>query len=248
MKRYRAAPHPFTFVLPFDEPRPDAEPRGAVGVTLIGHANRYLGYVIHALGAAGREGIGRGRVRHALAAVQQRAQTTGEWLRVYAPGETLRQRPPEAPPTPAVPQRVHLSLLTPLRVKREGRLVGADRLRFADLFSALLRRISMLTYFHGDSPLETEFRALSDAALAINAECPELRWRDWTRYSTRQHSRMLMGGVVGQFTLRGDSLEPFWPYLWLGQWTHAGHAASMGLGRYRLDTLASLPNAPTIED
>ena len=44
-----------------------------------------------------------------------------------------------------------------------------------------------------------------------------------------------MGGLTGWFEVEGPGLEPFWPYLWLGQWTHAGRGCSMGLGRYVLE-------------
>jgi CRISPR/Cas system endoribonuclease Cas6 (RAMP superfamily) len=50
-----------------------------------------------------------------------------------------------------------------------------------------------------------------------------------------------MGGLLGRFSLAGEGLEPFWPYLWLGQWTHAGKGTSMGLGQYRIGG-AGLPN------
>ena len=43
-----------------------------------------------------------------------------------------------------------------------------------------------------------------------------------------------MGGLVGEFELSDIGLKPFWPYLWLGQWTHSGKGTVMGLGRYRL--------------
>lgn len=45
---------------------------------------------------------------------------------------------------------------------------------------------------------------------------------------------MQMGGLMGSFRLDGVELDDFWPYLWLGQWTHAGKAATMGLGRYTI--------------
>ena len=48
-----------------------------------------------------------------------------------------------------------------------------------------------------------------------------------------------MGGVVGSFDLAGAALGPFWPVLWLGQWTHAGKGCSMGLGRYVLEPLGA---------
>jgi CRISPR/Cas system endoribonuclease Cas6 (RAMP superfamily) len=37
-----------------------------------------------------------------------------------------------------------------------------------------------------------------------------------------------------------DGLDAFWPYLWLGQWTHAGKGTSMGMGAYTIQP-ASLP-------
>ena len=61
-----------------------------------------------------------------------------------------------------------------------------------------------------------------------------MEWREWTRYSSRQQERLQMGGLVGEAEIEGRDLEPFWPYLWLGQWTHAGKGTSMGLGRYRI--------------
>jgi CRISPR/Cas system endoribonuclease Cas6 (RAMP superfamily) len=51
-----------------------------------------------------------------------------------------------------------------------------------------------------------------------------------------------MGGLVGSVHLEMRGLEDFWPYLWLGQWTHAGKGTSMGMGAYTIKP-ASLPNA-----
>jgi len=45
-----------------------------------------------------------------------------------------------------------------------------------------------------------------------------------------------MGGLIGEVELDGAGLESFWPYLWLGQWTHAGKGAVMGLGGYRIES------------
>jgi hypothetical protein len=65
-----------------------------------------------------------------------------------------------------------------------------------------------------------------------------LTWRDWTRYSSRQQTTMQMGGLTGRLGVDLGGHERLWPYLWLGQWTHAGKGTSMGLGRYRLATVA----------
>jgi len=70
----------------------------------------------------------------------------------------------------------------------------------------------------------------------------QLRWSDWTRYSSRQKTRMQLGGVTGRFVLSGEGLAEHWPVLWRGQWWHIGKTTSMGLGRYRIEA-ASLPAA-----
>ena len=73
----------------------------------------------------------------------------------------------------------------------------------------------------------------------------QLRWHDWTRYSSRQQTKMQMGGLVGHLVLDGVRAQRYWKQLWLGQWTHVGKGTSMGLGRYRLVDAASLPSEQT---
>lgn len=68
----------------------------------------------------------------------------------------------------------------------------------------------------------------------------KLEWQDWARYSSRQKTRMQVGGLMGSITLSGGDLASWWPLLWLCQWLHLGKFTSMGLGRYRLSA-ASLP-------
>ena len=103
----------------------------------------------------------------------------------------------------------------------------------------LLRRLSLLTYFFGETPLETNFAGLLRHAESIPIAKRALHWREWTRYSSRQNEKLQMGGLVGSFELAGADLDRFWPLLWLGQWTHAGKGCSMGLGRYVLEPLGA---------
>jgi hypothetical protein len=233
LRKYTAAPHPFV-IEPWPDCREVAPDQGfGVDLVLIGRGNAQLAYVIEALRRAGEHGLGRSEGRYALCGVEQ--ETAAGWQSIYAPGGRLQTLPAtvsEAPPLPVGPLRVEL--LTPLRLKVGGDLVTPERLRFRDFFSQLLRRVSLLSYFHTDTPLDTDFRALVQAAEAIALSDADLRWYDWTRYSARQDALLQMGGLVGTFTLPGAALAPFWPCLWLGQWTHAGKGAVMGLGRYRL--------------
>jgi len=234
MRRYPAAPHPFVLGV---NPRQNRSPY-RLGLTLVGRADRHLPYFIHALEQAGKAGLGRDSQPFELIKVEQAGAPENPI--VYAPGQPLRMTPARTPALPALPDRFQIHIETPLRLKREDRLVTPAEFGFGDLFGHLLRRVSMLSYFHTDTPLEVDFAALAEASRKVAVRRPELSWRDWTRYSSRQQTAMQMGGLLGRFELRGEDAEAFWPYLWLGQWTHVGKGATMGLGRYRIRA-ASLP-------
>jgi CRISPR-associated endoribonuclease Cas6 len=163
------------------------------------------------------------------------------WSPIYEPGGVLRPSPPYIPSAPSAPPAVRLRFETPLRLQREERLVTPETFRFSDLFGALLRRVSMLTYFHTDTPLETDFAGLMQQARQVEPLGVKFAWKDWTRYSSRQKTEMQMGGLVGEIVIGLAEGSPFWPYLWLGQWVHAGKGTSMGLGQYTIQP-ASLPN------
>jgi hypothetical protein len=234
LRKYPAAPHPFV-VEPWPDCRNVAEGEAfGVDLVLLGRGRAQLPYFIEALRRAGETGVGTGVGRYAVEAVAQ--QTSGDWVEIYRPGTSLEtlHEPTVAPPPMPTGATLQIALLTPLRLKVENDLVTVDRLRFRDFFSHLLRRVSLLSYFHTDTPLETDFRALVQAAGAIDWQATELCWHDWTRYSSRQDALLQMGGLVGTLTLPTAELAPFWPYLWLGQWAHVGKAAVMGLGHYRL--------------
>ncbi|MDS4029351.1 MAG: CRISPR system precrRNA processing endoribonuclease RAMP protein Cas6 [Candidatus Contendobacter sp.] len=232
LRKYPTAPHPYLL-------RPGlggAHAAGAmvhVDVVLFGHGNRHLPYVLHAFDQAGRRGIGRSDGRLELSQVAQQT-TDGDWHSIHRPGEALRPQPPTIPEPPPCPTRLTLVLETPLRIRQAEKLVGPEAFQFSALFANLLRRISLLTTFHTDTPLEADFAALSRAGGLVRHRAARLRWHEWVRYSSRQDALLQMGGLVGTVDLDGAGLEPFWPYLWLGQWTHAGKGAVMGLGQYRL--------------
>ncbi|QJD30444.1 CRISPR system precrRNA processing endoribonuclease RAMP protein Cas6 [Methylococcus geothermalis] len=234
MRKYNAAPHPFILGMQTSP----ASQAFRLSLTLIGHAEHQLPYLVHALQQAGRQGIGNRDNRLELQAVRQ-TDSDGDPRLIWTAEQPLSPLPARTPAVPPVPKRCLVHLETPLRLRREGRQIGPSEFGFADLFGNLLRRISMLSYFHTATPLEIDFAGLNAQARGIAVEEPELVWHDWTRYSSRQDTTMQMGGLIGSFALDGAALAPFWPYLWLGQWTHAGKATSMGLGRYRIEAVSA---------
>jgi len=228
MRKYSAAPHPFVLRLPESS---SIDSNYNLDLILFGRGQRYFPYLIHALQTAGKDGIGGKRQTFDLIQIDE-LDTQGNSRSIYRNGALLPQQPALSPPVPDMPACVELTFHTPLRIKHGQKNLTPSDFNFGALFSTLLRRISMISYFHTDTPLETDFAGLTTQAKQIAIADQQLHWYDWTRYSSRQQTEMNLGGLVGSVTLDTNGLEAFWPYLWLGQWTHVGKATSMGLGAY----------------
>lgn len=132
-----------------------------------------------------------------------------------------------------VPARLHVQLLTPLFVKRDGRPVSARHFTAADFAWAVVRRVAEVCELHLQRPTGLDFQALKAAAAAL--QWNDAHWHDhrFERWSNRQGRNTPLSGVLGHGVLSGN-LAPLWPLLQLGQWLHAGGKTSFGLGRYQL--------------
>ncbi|MGF1643455.1 MAG: CRISPR system precrRNA processing endoribonuclease RAMP protein Cas6 [Thiotrichales bacterium] len=238
MRLYEKAPHPFV-LRPGPERNRTLEPGEhlSLDVMLIGRGHDHVAPLILSLEDAAKQGVGGARRRLRLDQVTQVDPLTRGATVIYQPDRHITPRPAQrlAPPPPPN-GTVRLHLLTPTRLIGDGQLVNPERLRFKYLFGTLLRRISMLTSFHTDKPLDVDFRALTDHARDLPLDRAEVTWHDWTRYSSRQQTTLEMGGLLGTLEIDGTHIAPFWPYLWLGQFTHVGKGAVMGLGRYEIET------------
>lgn len=228
------APLPLVLGVPLHAEPVQLEPGATTGleVTLFGHGNRYLGYLVHALAQAGVRGIGKGHGALQLDAVLQ--HDGEDWRPIRAPDGTLSPLPPVVPTVPACPAQVRMTLATPLRLRLADTYVSPERFRADALLLNLLRRLSQLIAHHTDAPLALDFRAMKVAAQTVEPLSATLRWHEMARWSNRQQSLLQNGGLLGELLFDGAAIEAFWPLLWLGQWTHAGKNAGMGQGRYAL--------------
>lgn len=241
MRRYTQAPHPYVI----REER--SEPFLHLYLTLVGHGNAYLPLVILAITQAAMAPRGIAGRRLLLERVEQNTKPGGSsWVQIDATGGVVSALPPECIPIPELRAgSIQITLHSPLRVKRDGKYVREAGFRFSDLFSNLLRRISMLSYFHTDQPFEPDFRDLTEKAQLVQSVAG-LQWHDQPRYSARQNANMNLGGVTGTLQIPAAGLEPFWPILWLGQFIHAGSAATMGLGHYTVTSLPGISETPVL--
>ena len=128
--------------------------------------------------------------------------------------------------------KIHFHTCLRLKVKRK--LVSSDKFEFSVLFKSLMRRISTLFIAYGNiNDLDIPFQVLEQKAKTVKTIDNQLTWMDWKRYSTRKHETTKMGGLVGSVVFAGDFTDLL-PFLYLGQYLHAGKNITFGLGWYSM--------------
>ena len=130
---------------------------------------------------------------------------------------------------------IALEFLTPTSIKVEGK--WTSKLTFEHLIRNLLRRIRFLSYFHCGEDLAVDARALIDTAKAVT-DVSNFYWIRADRYSYRAEKSVPMGGFIGKVRFTG-ALEPFLPFIYLGEYLHIGHHTAFGHGQYRITPLFS---------
>jgi hypothetical protein len=202
-------------------------------MVLAGHARHQLPYIIAAwrgalVGKVGREQGGAELLE--VECINGDAVTS-----IYHFEEpTIRDHSTtiEMPSEPVLSGTVSIQILTPMRLQKNGKPLNPEEITARTCLMALIRRVGLITEFHTNIELSTDYSSLGERADNIEIE-PNLKWLEMTRYSSRQKQKMSLGGVVGTVTLKGD-LQEFLPHLHLGQWLHVGKNATFGLGKYEL--------------
>ncbi len=241
MRRYNAVPHPLVVRNMDRSHRRASGDVAELEVLLFGKAHEYLAFLIHAFERAGRNGLGPRQTPVELREVT-RWQNEEGWVSLWSNGSALQSpssaRLPTLPPVPDTP--IHIELMTPLRLVSKGRTLDCRDLSPLHLWQSLTRRLSMLCYFHEGVDLDAAYSDLHRCAQGLGWIQSRFTNRTWVRYSNRQRRRIPLQGIVGRASIDLTATPELWPWLWWGQWLHAGKATVMGLGQYRL-TQESLP-------
>jgi hypothetical protein len=235
LQRFSRVPNPYVIEPPaFGLRRLSAGETIAFHLVLVGRALAQLPLITHAFERAFTHGFGRARVRGRLLALEAEGESgmqsvwNAEQSRILPHSQALTM-----PRLPSV-RAIALRISTPLRLQNQGHPISPDALRPRTLFTAILRRASLLLELHAGMPGIPPAQAgrLAAAAERVFDE-RALRWQDWTRYSSRQKQEMTLGGVVGEWRISGE-LDDLLPWFWLGQWVHVGKNATMGMGAYSI--------------
>lgn len=240
--RMAARPHPFVIEPPLAEnSHYQAGDLFVFTLLLMGEANDLLPYFIYAFEQMGHIGIGRKihgcRGRFILEKVRR-----GETVMYTSADRSLNRniRPVnlllQAPEGRWNPNgRISLILATPLRLKFQNQL-QAD-LPFHILVRAMLRRVSSLMNAYGEGEPDLDYKRLVCKAEAVAITDNRLSWYDWQRYSFRQDTKMMMGGIIGSVTYEGD-LREYLPFLRFCEQVHIGKQTTFGLGMVAVKVVA----------
>ncbi len=196
-----------------------------------------LRYFVPAFARLASEGLGPGRGRAELEAVDQLDLEGAMVARVFERGQSDVSEP-AAPNTvdlseaPGHIDRVQVRFVTPTELKSGDRL--ADRPEFGVLFARLRDRISTLGALYGAGPLEIDFRGMGERAAEVRISRCALQQHDVERRSSRTGQRHPLGGFAGEVEYEGEIGE-FMPYLRAGKWVGVGRQTVWGKGEMEVE-------------
>lgn len=205
------------------------------GLKLFSYADEYLPYFIHALSMAGKRGMGKRTELGEGKFIIENVYCNN--VAIYDHGEEiLSSYEGEELALPAFQdmqthqkQALSVTFLSPVRFKQENRL--SSELSFSQLINLIVRRIKSLwaleekevwidNYSHG-------MQDSKDIVLVKN----DLYWKDWTRYSGKQNTKMQLGGLMGRVQYEGK-FDDFIELLNFATKVHIGKQTSFGLGAF----------------
>ena len=135
---------------------------------------------------------------------------------------------------PSEKNEIILRFDTPLRLQRQGKVLGSQEITAADLIASCLRRsqlVSLNTATADDT--RKDIRGLIDEAKTLSDE-KKLKYVKWSRHSSRQGQKIELPGLIGYWHIQGQ-LKCFLPALYLCEQLHVGKNTTLGLGKYIID-------------
>ncbi len=243
MKKYPSVPHPFII-----EPPPEKKRNYKEGdpfnfkIILIGKAIDSLPYIVYAFEKTGETGLGyENRGKYVIESLINHNFLMEEKSVLYSHGDSALKFPAYITQVKQVNDvietwgdidEVTFNFLTPARIKYADSLISY--LEFHIFIRNFLRRLSSIFYFHCGEELDINYKEVIDKSRFVDVVKSTLKWEEYDRYSSRQESKMKLGGFKGKVKFRGP-LKEFALLIMLGKFFHVGKAASFGLGKYEVE-------------
>lgn len=131
-------------------------------------------------------------------------------------------------------QELKIKLVTPFRCINNGKIVS--NMDFKLFMRNVFRRLSVLSSFYCGDTWNIDYSTYLRSAEKIKIQNISLEWKDWERYSSRQKSKIKMGGMMGQISFKGH-LSDFLPFIDIASILHIGKGCTMGLGKFEWEAV-----------
>ncbi len=197
-------------------------------LTLIGKGIEYFPFVIYALQQAGKEGVFASKVHFEV------SQVLDEINQNSLLGKALRrpvvQQFDLSPQENPVVNSVIVLFRTPARIKYMGKYTTMfDSYSF---FGNLYRRTVSLALLYENQENDINDHSIHKFHIPTDICITDrkLLWKDFKRYSHRQHTEMELGGVIGSLLLQGTVGWQEQKLLEGGRLFHIGKNTVFGLG------------------
>jgi len=119
---------------------------------------------------------------------------------------------------------VRVEFVTPMRMKKHGRLLRPDDVGIEDVLHSLKQKAR---HYEAGAGQDTEMPQIVEK---------HFRYHDITRYSNRQKTKMRIGGVMGSMVLK--NVTPYaYRLLKLGEIVGVGKLGTFGLGKIKVEDL-----------
>lgn len=204
-------------------------------LTLIGKAIQYLPYFFLSIQKLGESGFGYRRKNFTINEVIQKYPVE---KRIYSIETQILTRPDtgflhldQSSEQNKEIDELTIKFLTPARIKYNGSFISI--LEFHQFIRSLVHRLTFLAEHWCDTYIEYDWKNLIASAEKIKIKKCDTIWLDLERYSSRQKTKMKMGGIVGEITYKGN-IELFLPLIYLGSHLHTGKNTTFGLGQYHI--------------
>jgi len=147
--------------------------------------------------------------------------------------ECYKNKELKIPPNPVktiqidnICQDITLKLVTPLRIKKQNRLVRDDNLELKDIINSIYQRqMQLLGKGYKKFPYEIKGKIVQK----------ELTYKELTRKSNRQKTTMNLGGIIGEMKIEGVNKECY-EVLKVGELIGVGKQSVFGLGKINIST------------
>ena len=210
-----------------------------LGINLLGSAVNLFPYIAQAVLQMGRGGVGYGRGRFSIQAIQSVHPITRKRTELMVDGKIqlpcypLTQADIDAFINRWATDTISLRFRTPTQINFQGTL--QQRPQFDHLISRLLERLEAITYHYTASGSGLDwsetYQSLVECASHVTPKLDNTRWIQVKGGSRRANRLQDLSGFVGDVIFAGN-IEPFLPYLLWGQAFHIGKNTVKGNGWY----------------